>query len=599
MRIDWASHVALVLYSNFGLVLGDSLLAIRGLDPALAEKYKPVNGKFTCLDGSKELAFSRVNDDYCDCADGSDEPGTSACENGTFYCANKGHIPGKLRAWQVNDGVCDYDVCCDGSDEWDSEATCPDKCSEIGKAHRQIEAEQQQKQQAGAKRLHELVDQAKQLREAKTAELAEEQIKLEQLEKQLAEAEARKNDLEQQQRDYEANSNAGKLQALSDQHLPDFIRYRKLLSAELHILRAHRDTLILMLKAVRSDHNPEFNDEAVLSAISGYSEFIDAYPYLEAAALEYADEDTAAREERQLQMDRDNEEQDDVSLSACANAVEIALNERQTLNDDISMLYGLMDGMRSGYNKNYHDLAVKGAVSGLDEFDRTRERDLVEVKDQKQQVDELKKTFDEVKPQVSELAELASDDSSGDLDTQVSEARSTFWDKQSEKTQANSKVSNLQELLKDKDLGPEDVFLPVYKECFSLDAGEYTYEVCLLDRATQIENKNSARQNLGTFAGFGDGNDYSKLKFTHGTKCWNGPERSMTVKFECSSEIKLVSVKEPEKCEYEAHMTGPFACGLSQQHVEDPETSGLEAADLSAEAEAEAEAVKDHPHDEL
>ena len=30
---------------------------------------------FTCLDGSLTVPFSSVNDDYCDCADGSDEPG--------------------------------------------------------------------------------------------------------------------------------------------------------------------------------------------------------------------------------------------------------------------------------------------------------------------------------------------------------------------------------------------------------------------------------------------------------------------------------------------------------------------------------------------
>ena len=31
--------------------------------------------KFTCLDGSATISMEWVKDDYCDCRDGSDEPG--------------------------------------------------------------------------------------------------------------------------------------------------------------------------------------------------------------------------------------------------------------------------------------------------------------------------------------------------------------------------------------------------------------------------------------------------------------------------------------------------------------------------------------------
>lgn len=39
-------------------------------------------GMFSCVDTRVKIPFGRVNDDYCDCEDGSDEPGTSACNNG-------------------------------------------------------------------------------------------------------------------------------------------------------------------------------------------------------------------------------------------------------------------------------------------------------------------------------------------------------------------------------------------------------------------------------------------------------------------------------------------------------------------------------------
>lgn len=49
-----------------------------------ASFYDPTRD-FNCLDGSGTIPFSYVNDDYCDCQDGSDEPGTAACPNGKIF----------------------------------------------------------------------------------------------------------------------------------------------------------------------------------------------------------------------------------------------------------------------------------------------------------------------------------------------------------------------------------------------------------------------------------------------------------------------------------------------------------------------------------
>jgi hypothetical protein len=112
---------------------------VRGVAPTLVDGYAMrEHGRFHCLDGQSTLPYSQLNDDFCDCEDGSDEPGTSACSGvavmspqvsagGGFYCVNRGYEGRLIPSSRVNDGICD---CCDGSDEWRAVATCADGCAE-------------------------------------------------------------------------------------------------------------------------------------------------------------------------------------------------------------------------------------------------------------------------------------------------------------------------------------------------------------------------------------------------------------------------------------------------------------------------------------
>ena len=75
----------------------------RGVAPPLLHLYVSSDEQFTCLKSNETILRSRINDDYCDCADGSDEPGTNACPKSLFYCK---HNEQKIPSSQVNDGIC-------------------------------------------------------------------------------------------------------------------------------------------------------------------------------------------------------------------------------------------------------------------------------------------------------------------------------------------------------------------------------------------------------------------------------------------------------------------------------------------------------------
>jgi hypothetical protein len=104
---------------------------LTGIPKSLSQNYTAAihqdSQTFSCLDNSKVIPLSKFNDNYRDCPDGSDEPGTSDGPSFDFYCENTFYNPLTIRRWSVGDGLCD---CCDGSDErFTRGANCPNTCS--------------------------------------------------------------------------------------------------------------------------------------------------------------------------------------------------------------------------------------------------------------------------------------------------------------------------------------------------------------------------------------------------------------------------------------------------------------------------------------
>ncbi|RUP43883.1 glucosidase II beta subunit-like-domain-containing protein [Jimgerdemannia flammicorona] len=259
----------------------------RGVPGSRQPLYERKGDTWTCLDGSKTIPYSAINDDYCDCADASDEPGTSACPNGRFWCANAGHIPAYIKSSRVNDGVCDSE-CCDGSDETSGLTACANTCREVGAKHRERQREVNRLLEDGARVKRELIKFGEEKKVEREAEKQKLETEIAALRVKVDELRAIRDQAESAQALAKVAADKKTKPATTCPPCPRCLRESAAgstasdlkvaaLRSHLAVVQGHLDTLLLILHDMKRDHNQNYHDLAVKSAISGYDELVEEW----------------------------------------------------------------------------------------------------------------------------------------------------------------------------------------------------------------------------------------------------------------------------------------------------------------------------------
>jgi protein kinase C substrate 80K-H len=244
-----------------------------------------------------------LNDDYCDCPDGSDEPGTAACSylsplsppqplgfrgkdiNATpalpgFYCKNKGHQPSYIPFTNVNDGACDYELCCDGSDEYEhvGGVKCEDRCAQIGKEWRQADETRQKSLTTAKQRRKELVAEAGRMRkevedrlQTLKTQIEGATLKVDGLTKSLVEIERAERG-----RVVKGAGKGGKvtvLASLAKERIQELTDNVNRVREERNTAQGRVESLEAMLKRFKEEYNPNFNDEGVKRAVQAWENY--------------------------------------------------------------------------------------------------------------------------------------------------------------------------------------------------------------------------------------------------------------------------------------------------------------------------------------
>uniref|UniRef100_A0A2K6GY00 Glucosidase 2 subunit beta n=1 Tax=Propithecus coquereli TaxID=379532 RepID=A0A2K6GY00_PROCO len=439
---------------------------------------------FTCLDGSATIPFDQVNDDYCDCKDGSDEPGTAACSNGSFHCTNTGYKPLYVPSSRVNDGICD---CCDGTDEYNSGIVCENTCKEKGRKERESLQQMAEVTREGFRLKRILIEDWKKAREEK---------------QQLAASRA--------QRERELAADA--FQELDDD----------------------MDGAVSVAELQTHPELDTDGDGAVSEA--------------EAQALLGGDAQTDA--------------------ASFHDRVWAAIRDKyrsEALPDDLPA-----PSAPDVTEAKEEQPPVPSPPTEEEEEEEEAAEDEVEEEEEEDESEVLGEQPKEAPPPLAppQPASPSEEDKMPPYDEQTQafidaaqEARNKFEEAERSLKDMEESIRNLEQEIS-FDFGPSGEFAYLYSQCYELSTNEYVYRLCPFKLVSQKPKLGGSPTNLGTWGSWAgpDHDKFSAMKYEQGTGCWQGPNRSTTVRLLCGKETMVISTTEPSRCEYLMELMTPAAC---------------------------------------
>jgi len=522
----------------------------RGIRAEVASLYNP-GSDFRCFDGSNTIPFIQVNDDYCDCEDGSDEPGTSACPNGKFFCENAGHKALIIPSGRVGDGICD---CCDGTDEWETGAACENTCNELGRAAREAREAELKAALEGFNIRRGMVEEAKRIREEKVAELAskeavltqqQETKELKEQEKEAAEGPEKEalefyRKVEEEERRKKEESEAAARDAEAGEYFA--------------ILDTDADGLVTLeeLRArsgLDTNKDGEVSEDEAKFFLSDQEHFtLDSFkttgfvllkPYLD---LEMGQKNEVAEEEPKEDIHNVEEE---------GTAPEVDWHPMMT-----------PEPPAADPNAPDHPMMTPAPPTYDEDEDYPDEEDKEEDEEEDYDINDHEEDDFTAPAEEKKEDEQKYDEATQGLIATAEAARKAFNDADRAFRDTEREIKNLKDVL-EKDFGEEHEFSVLNGQCFEYTDNEYKYKMCPFDHCSQRPKHGGSETRLGSWGSWEGGEGpmkYSIMKFTGGQGCWNGPARSTTVYLHCGTDNAVNAVSEPNKCEYEMHFTTPAIC---------------------------------------